>query len=286
MITAKIVEPISGGKLYQKRARAALPLLVRQAEAGVPVFYSNLAEELGMPNPRNLNYVLASIGQSLVRLTDEWEEKVPPIQCLVINKNTGLPGEGIGRFLVKEGDFSALLLSQKRAIVRCELQHIYSYLRWKEVLKVFSLTPVESDFSPIVKKASNAFGGGESEHHRALKYFIAENPGVIGLKTTTPTGLTEYSLPSGDFLDVSFCDKKVWTGVEVKSVISNDVDIIRGLFQCVKYLAVMEAVLISEARPQNARVLLVLESKFPQPLVPLRNVLGVEVVDKINLRSI
>jgi hypothetical protein len=96
MNTAKISEPISGEKSYQVRARAALPLLVRQAQAGIPVLYSDLAEELRMPNPRNLNYVLGSIGQSLERLSKAWKTKVPPIQCLVINKSTGLPGEGMG----------------------------------------------------------------------------------------------------------------------------------------------------------------------------------------------
>lgn len=133
MSTATISEPISGDKLYQERARAALPLLVRQAQAGVPVFYSDLAEELGMPNPRNLNYVLGSIGQSLERLSKAWNEKVPPIQCLVVNKGTGLPGEGIGWFLVKKEDFAALPLRQKREIVEAELQHVYSYPRWGDV---------------------------------------------------------------------------------------------------------------------------------------------------------
>ncbi len=102
MSTAIISEPISGTKAYQVRAREALPLLVRQAEAGAPIFYSDLAEELGMPNPRNLNYVLGSIGQSLELLSKVWKVKVPPIQCLVVNKSTGLPGEGIGWFLVKK----------------------------------------------------------------------------------------------------------------------------------------------------------------------------------------
>lgn len=135
MSTAKISEPISGDKAYQVRARAALPLLVRQAEAGAPVFYSDLAEELEMPNPRNLNYVLGSIGQSLERLSKVWKSKVPPIQCLVVSKSTGLPGEGIGWFLVKKEDFATFPLRQKRAIVEAELQHVFSYPRWQEVLK-------------------------------------------------------------------------------------------------------------------------------------------------------
>lgn len=37
MSTAKISKPILGDKAYQVRARAALPILVRQARAGVPI---------------------------------------------------------------------------------------------------------------------------------------------------------------------------------------------------------------------------------------------------------
>jgi hypothetical protein len=43
----------------------------------------------------------------------------------------------------------------------------------------------------------------------------------------------------------------------------------------------MDAVLLAEARPQIARAILVLESTFPQSLIPLRNLLGIEVVDGI-----
>lgn len=285
MSTATISEPISGDKAYQVRARAALPLLVRQAEAGAPVFYSDLAEELGMPNPRNLNYVLGSIGQSLERLSKAWKSKVPPIQCLVVNKNTGLPGEGIGWFLVKKEDFATLPLRQKRAIVEAELQHVFSYPRWQEVLKALALEPTTSDFSPFVSKATGGFGGGESEDHKALKAYVAQNPKVIGLAANTPTGTTEYLLPSGDSLDVSFNGKKVWVAAEVKSSISAEGDIVRGLFQCVKYRAVMEAVLLTESRPQNARALLVLESKLPPSLISLRNMLGVEVVEGISPKN-
>lgn len=281
MSTAIISKPISGSKAYQVRARAALPLLVRQAEAGAPVFYSDLAEELGMPNPRNLNYVLGSIGQSLELLSNIWKVKVPPIQCLVVSKSTGLPGEGIGWFLVKKEEFAQLPLRRKRAIVEAELQHVFSFPRWHEVLQALELEPETSDFTPFVNIASSGLGGGESDQHKALKAYVARNPKVIGLGANTPVGTTEYLLPSADSLDVSFCGKKVWVAAEVKSSVSGEGDIVRGLFQCIKYRAVMEAVLLTESRPQNARALLVLESKLPQSLIPLRNMLGVEVVENI-----
>lgn len=285
MSTAIISEPISGNKAYQVRARAALPLLVRQAEAGVPVFYSDLAEELGMPNPRNLNFVLGSIGQSLELLSKVWEVRIPPIQCLVVNKSTGLPGEGVGWFLVKKEDFATLPLRQKRAIIEAELQHVFSYPQWQEVLQALELEPAISDFTPFVNKASRGFGGGESDEHKALKEYVAQNPKVIGLGASTPLGTTEHLLPSGDCLDVSFGGKKIWVAAEVKPSASAEGDIVRGLFQCVKYRAVMEAVLLTELRPQNARALLVLESKFPQSLIPLRNMLGVEVIENISPKN-
>lgn len=285
MSAATLAKPISGDKPYQVQARAALPLLVRQAIAGVPLFYSNLAEELGMPNPRNLNYVLGSIGRSLELLSKTWNAEIPPIQCLVVSKSTGLPGEGIGWFLFKKDDFASLPLRQKRAIVEMQLQHIFSYPRWNEVLKALSLEPIAFNYSPIVAGAIGGFGGGEGEAHKALKAYVAQNPSVIGLSSSAHAGETEYPLPSGDSLDVSFCDNSVWVAVEVKSAISVDSDIVRGLFQCVKYRAVMEAVLLTEARPQNARALLVLESRLPQSLIPLRNLLGVEVIDGISPRN-
>lgn len=281
MKTAKIVEPIAGDKLYQQRARLALPLLVRQAEAGVPIFYSSLAAELGMPNPRNLNFVLGSIGQTMERLSKAWKQKVPPVQCLVINKATGLPGEGIGWFLVKKEDYAALPLRQKRAIVDAELSHVYTFPRWRNVLATLSLSPASPDFGAVIAKASGGLGGGESDQHKALKEHVAGNPSVVGLPAATPTGETEFPLPSGDFLDVSFAGDDMWVAAEVKSAISDEADIVRGLFQCVKYRAVMEAVMRSEGRPQSARAVLVLEARLPPSLLPLRNLLGVEVVEYI-----
>ncbi len=285
MSTVKISEPISGDKLYRVRARLALPLLVRQAQAHAPIFYSDLAEELGMLNSRNLNYVLGSIGQSMQLLSKAWKEKIPPIHCIVISKATGLPGEGIGWFPIKKEAFSKLPPRQKRAIVDAQLQHVYAYPKWMEVLKVLSLKPTEADFTSFVSKASQWVGGGEGERHKTLKEYVATHPESIGLKAGTPNGTNEHPLPSGDFLDVSFVHKKVWVAAEVKSAISTESDLIRGLFQCVKYRAVMEAVQIAKACPQSARALLVLESTLPRSLVALRNLLAIEVVEGVNPRN-
>lgn len=280
--TAKIASPLDGDKLYQERARAALPLLIRQVAAAKPIFYSALAEELGMPNPRNLNYVLGSIGQAMVRLSKKWGTKVPPIQCLVVNKATGLPGEGIGWFLIKKEDFGKLPLRRRREIVQAELQHIYAYPHWDRVLEELELDPAKIDFTNEVINASGGFGGGESAAHKRLKEYVAKNPHLVGLPKSTPKGATEYGLPSGDFLDVLFKSNKSWVAVEVKSKVSDHADIVRGIFQCVKYQAVLDAVLLSESKNQDAHAMLALEAMLPARLRPLCNLLGVEVIDGLN----
>lgn len=280
--TAQVAEVLDGDKLYQKRARAALPLLVRQAQAGNPIFYSDLAAELGMPNPRNLDYVLGSIGQALEKLSEVWGVKVPPIQCLVVNKNTGLPGEGIGWFLMKKEDFSKLTKRQQRTIIEAELQHVYAFPRWHEVLKAFQLQPAGTNFTQLVKAAVTYGGKGEGEgaRHQRLKEFVAKNPQAIGLSASTPQGAQEFRLPSGDSIDVMF-QHKDWVAVEVKSAISPTPDILRGLFQCVKYRAVIEAVQATELLPQNARALLVLEGALPSELLPIKNTLRIEVIEHV-----
>jgi len=279
--TAKIAEPISGDKLYQKRARQALPLLVRQALAGEPIFYSDLASELGMPNARNLNYPLGSIGRTMERLSKSWKEKVPPIQCLVINRHTFLPGEGIGWFLIKEEDFSSLSQSKKREIVKAELSRIFSYPRWNDVLQALSLPLPKTTPNTVINSATNWQGGPESEDHKRLKNYVARNPYLLGLPSDNEHGVTEQRLPSGDALDVSFSGRMSWCAAEVKSAKSGTADVARGIFQCVKYIAVMEATQVANGHPKAARAVLVLEGSLPSELVALKNMLGIEVLSNI-----
>jgi hypothetical protein len=256
---------------------------VRQAEAGNSIYYSDLAAELGMPNPRNLNYVLGSIGQTMENLSKNWKQKVPPIQCLVLNKNTHLPGEGIGWFLVKKEDFGSLTTVKKRAIVDAELAHIYAYTRWREVLQTLGLSPLNQSFAKINEAAARR-GGGESESHRKMKLFVAAHPAVVGIPASTAEGKCEHILPSGDKLDVSFFTKTGWIAVEVKSEISNEADIARGLYQCVKYVAVMRAVEASENREIGAQALLAIAGSLPERLVSLKNMLGVNVIENVPSR--
>lgn len=142
MSTAKFSETIFGDKLYQIRARQALPILVRQALLKKTIFYEDLAKELGMPNPRNLNYVLGSIGVTLNELSVKWHEKVPLLNTLVINKTTGIPGEGFDEFLPRGVDVRNMSRKQKDAAFKAFYKEIYSYPKWNEVLRALGLRPL------------------------------------------------------------------------------------------------------------------------------------------------
>lgn len=273
--TGRKAKPFTDGdKPYQQRARAALPLLVRQAKAQRTIFYADLAKELGMPNPRNLNFVLGSVGRTLQRLGKERGIEIPPIQCLVINQHDGLPGEGVGVFISKE-DFRKMPKRQQRAVVKAQLQLIYAYPGWDEILAVFALQPAPLDFSRLVNAAARR-GGGESEAHRRLKEHIAAHPEILGVRASSGPGQTEHVLPSGDKLDILFRQGDDWIAVEVKSHVSDPGDLARGIFQCVKYQAVLEAYLLATAQTGNVRTVLLTTQELSAELRSLKNMLGVE----------
>lgn len=271
---------LEGDKLYIQRARKALPILVRQARAGKTITYSDLAEEMEMPNPRNLNYVLGAIGNALLELAKrEKTDPIPVINCLVVNQSSGLPGEGINWFIPKE-TFDKQSKNQQRETLKVLLAGIYTYQDWFWVLDELGLEPTKNKAKVAVKPDPNkgGYGGGESPEHKRFKNYMAKHPELLGLKDSLK-GKVEHVLPSADIVDVLFIDGEERIGVEVKSKISDVADIHRGLFQCVKYKAVIEAEQIANDELPNCRVVLALEKSLPPELLSLKNQLGIEVFE-------
>lgn len=283
--TAVIAKNMFGPKDYQHQAKKALPVLVRQALSGKPIFYQNLATELGMPNPRNLNYVLGSVGQTLIELSDKLGENIPPIQCLVINQAQKIPGQGFGWFMPDAESWKVLSKREKEILVQSVMQQIYAYPRWRLVLKELQLPQLKPNYSKLIFDASHMGGVGESPDHKALKEYVRTHPEVLGLGKRFGAGISEHALPSGDRVDVFFGANDLWIGAEVKSKRSDEADIFRGLFQCVKYKAVLNAMLVAEQLDIAARAVLVLEGTLPTGLRELRNMLDIEVIENVNSGS-
>jgi len=287
METAQKAQPIWGDRLYQQRAQRALPILVRQAIAHQPIYYSQLAQELGMPNPRNLNYVLGSIGETLQQISAKWGVDIPSINSLVINQISLLPGSGV--FWVADGppNYRELSISEKRDVIAGEFHNIYNFPLWLELLDELGLPhPQNPDYSHHLEAIRRGnYGGGEGEAHREFKEYVSRNPQILGLPRRIGVGKVEFQLPSCDTADVLFENGSEWVVAEVKSHISNSTDIYRGLYQCVKYDALVRAYQKELGSSPSCRVVLVLEGKFPNELIILKNTLQIEVIDEVSIRS-
>lgn len=272
---------LEGDKLYIQRARKALPILVRQAKSGELITYSDLADELGMHNPRNLNYVLGAVGNALEALASNAKiKKLPVINSLVINKNSHLPGDGIDWFIEKE-HYDELSISQKRELMKKLMVEIFTFTKWDWVLSELGLPPSKSKFKALRQKIKPPkSGSGESIEHRQFKEYIANRSSFFCLPYSV-VGDIEHVFPSLDAIDVLFKHREIMVGVEVKSIISDTPDILRGLFQCVKYKALIEAEQKVNGLMPNCNVYLAMAGGFPPELFGIKNQLGIEVIDHL-----
>ena len=255
--------------LTKERSRAILPILVRQAMARQKIKYKDLGEELGLHH-RALRYPLGCIGDILSEMSEQWPEEIPQIQGLVVNQKTGLPGDNV-HFLRHRPD-----PREKEAIVEAVLGKVFSYPRWLDVLEELGLSPaapLNSQFEP----PANGRGTRESEAHKRLKEYVAQHPESVGLNKSLAPGETERKLQSGDIPDVLFRDQNHRIAVEVKSRISGQNDLRRGLFQCVKYRALLRACRSLDSETYKADALLAIEGSLPKELIPVRNTLGIWV---------
>lgn len=271
----------NGSKPYQRRAKEALPILVRQAKAGQPIYYSDLAAEMGMKNPRNLGLILGALGGELECLSQTWSHgRVPPIQCLVVNRKHGIPGTGIGWFFRRRGDFKKTSLREQRRVASIALSEVFAYPRWDDVLRRYEFPPIELATEATLLREARASvtrnGQGEGDLHNAMKSYVASHAELFGVPATL-RGHIEYPFASGDCLDVLFKSRSELVGVEVKGPVSDDLDISRGLFQCVKYQALLEAEQRLLQRPLRCRMVLALCRALPASLLQRQLVLGVTV---------
>lgn len=274
-----------GSQKYQQRARLALPLLVAQARARHTITYGQLARELNMPNHRNLNHVLGAIGEEIKELGREWKDEIPALTCIVINKHDKLPQRGI-QFHMSPEEFERLSQTRREEILHHLYQDIWDYERWDEVLLHFDLEPLipakSKHLQEIAKKAKYGRGGGEGEDHRRLKEYIRANPSVLRLPKSLD-GKTEHCFPSSDEIDVMFDGGPTWIGVEVKGDRSDSADIMRGIFQCVKYKALIEATQRYAQVEIDCRVLLALGGKLPEEFNDLIGLFSIELFENIEV---
>ncbi len=284
---------LTGNRWTKYTARASLPLLVWCAKNGRTITYGQLDKEIvdrGWGNHVMVvqyGHPAGAIGSALIETEEKWGHPIPPINALVINKNTQLPGHGVDWYLERYCNCTgkSVDINDKRAIVDEIHADIFAYERWDELLEEYGLNPIENgvQYDDTELEMSKPSRGGwssesESEEHKNLKQFIANNPQIVGLENSSNKGITEYLFPSADKADVVFKNDSKYLGVEIKSIISNDEDINRGIFQCVKYQSLLRAEQKALMVPPTARAILVVERKPTLALQNLADILGIRVV--------
>ena len=226
---------------FAAKAREVLPWLVRYAEAGKTVQYGELGKAVGLNPHTQLKHVLKIIGNALAKP----DLGIPMIQLIVINKDGVVGNQGLGWIVPKEL-ITGLSLEEKKRLCKGEQTRVFEYHRWGEILAKCHLEPLSlgAPLETLLEEAAASMppqGGGEKEDHRVLKEFVKAHPDCIDLKQRFTRRSTECPLLSGDQMDVFFESANELVCVEVKGKNSPEADIRRGIFQCVKYRAVLEA---------------------------------------------
>lgn len=231
---------------YARRSLQQLVAHVRDHQSGLiePIFYSELAFRIerftkhGDGHGHGVGRILGVMGHMLQEVEIGWGEPIPHIQSLVVNKAgalKGLPDEGIKEFW---DEYPQLTRQEKANKANSEYRKIVAFgTRWDAVLQQLDLIPVDAGLN---NTAGGSGGSKESERHKALKEFVRCHPEILGANSEYE-GIVEYAFPTLDQIDVLLKSESRWIGAEVKSSVSdsNPKDYERGIFQAVKYTAVL-----------------------------------------------
>lgn len=240
---AYIIDDVIGTEQTRKLVRILLPHMISWAQAGyTDKTYKSLNNILGYSNFRGIGRVLGRIDDVIVQLRhDSGRSDIPILNALIKNSSTGLPAGG---FSYVYSGYKNMPVQAQHDIVDGINRRAIEYRHWDWVLDALGLEPV----SPIVTEEELKVGsqyihgrGGEGPEHKALKEYIKSHPEAVCVQDVLNAEV-EYDLPSGDRLDVFFTlADHTQIAVEVKPSTSPEGDVMRGIFQCVKYEATLKA---------------------------------------------
>ena len=276
-------------------ARTMIPLLVWCATNEKKITYGQINAEIARRNLGDYGFPLAyrlpagAIGDALIQTGNDLGRHIPPLNALVINAKTGCPGNGCDYYLtkyLKNKPRRGLNAEEKRTISECVMEEVWNYEGWQELLKIYKLKSItddipalsQSDTKPITPTRSGWSNEPDSEEHKALKEWVAKNPHVLQSKISFPKGKTEWTFSSSDKVDVMFEYRHGCIAVEVKSLRSNDADLERGIYQCVKYQALLRAELKAASKIPNGTSVLITERPLPEHLKQLAKLLSVKSI--------
>lgn len=233
-----------------------------------------------------IGFVAGELMNAILRV----EPEAPLINVLVVNQEDLQPSRGAGSYMARRFNNSQLgdasykerYPARWKSYFKKAAGEIYAYssedwsLLYQRVFsRSFSIDEIQSQREALQQGNEDDFGagpgkygaGGEGEHHKALRLWVTANPHALDRSYAGARGETEFSLDSGDRVDAVYHLSDRAVVLEVKSRISNDVDLRRGVFQCIKYRAVKIAMDVREDAEVEA--MLVTETAVPGEITRL-----------------
>ena len=117
---------------------------------------------------------------------------------------------------------------------------------------------------------------GEGENHKRLRLWVKDNPAKVLKGLAVAKTRTEVPLLSGDRVDVVYYSKGNALAIEVKSIDSNQDDLKRGVYQCVKYENVLRAQYDAKNKQRVVSSLLVTQNELDDRLRSLAKKLNIK----------
>jgi hypothetical protein len=274
----------SGNNWTSQIAPLALPILLWVAKKGLTITYKQLALELRARHKEEIKHRMTvygwpagRIGHAINMLSDEWGQDIPPLNAIVVNAQTKLPGHGANSFIKRYLNQHAqrrLTDTNRDALAEEVLESVRDYPDWDRVASYFGinqLKPVsvlidqKQDDEPIVFPPAAKQRGGyeESKEHKNLKLWAAQHPKFFSVLGKFNIGQNEYDLRSGDRLDAYLANNDTCLAIEVKASNAPESEIFRGIFQCIKYRATLRAMQLAEGEPTNAQAVLLVTRPVP-----------------------
>jgi len=265
--------------------------LLGTAKSGKTITYRNLAHRLfeiyGEPEPkgyRNYGRPIGKIGRAIETLAREWKKPIPPLSAIVVLEASGLPGNGAYWFLQRYLKHRIKPINRP-ACAQMAWKQSHEYPKWDAVASYFNCeidedAPEVAEVPPIKLPHPTQHGGGpEGEAHKALKAWVRVHPEIFRSNFGVfPHGATEQLIQSGDRLDVYFKNSKMLLAVEVKDGGCADSELVRGVFQCVKYRSDLRATQLATGEIENAQAVLVTQRSLPGEVVRLSELLNILVL--------
>lgn len=220
-----------------------------------PMSYGELAKQMQtrfgervQPNKQKYGHPLGAAAQVAIDKGKEHGMVVPPLSVIVIREDIGYPGVGADWFVSRLRNQKYDLKDPRRlSVLDAETNRVWAFgsARWEHLERLLGLAPL-----PIPRVGPKGVGkppkikrfrGGEGEAHAALKRWIADHPERLKDFGHYTRGTVEELLCSGDSIDAMLFGVSDRLAVEVKASNASQDELIRGIFQCVKYRSTMQA---------------------------------------------